>query len=255
MTQPRVAIVGTRRCTAYGRSVASELAADLARAGVAVVSGVAAGIDGVAQRAALDAGGYVVGVVGTGLDQVYPRVNAELWHRLAAHGTLLGEYPLGTPPAKWHFPARNRLIAALSDVVVVIESPERGGSMYTVDAALERDRLVMAVPGPVTSRTSEGPNRLLAEGAGVARDAADVLVALGNMAPASPRRTDHGDPPDAVVAAHVAVLDALGWEAATVDELMLRAAADLTVISVALRELQAHGIVEETGGWWERVRR
>lgn len=252
---PRVAIIGTRRCTAYGRAVARNLGCDLARAGITVVSGVAAGIDGVAQLAALDAGGRVVGVVGTGLDRVYPRVNAGLWHRLAVEGTLISEYPLGTGAARWRFPARNRLIAALSDAVVVVESPERGGSMYTVEAALERDREVLVIPGPVTSPTSDGPNRLLVEGATPVRDVADVMAALGHCSP-TPLT---GDAPTRTAAQqsaheHQWLLDALGWEAATVDELMLRTVGGLTRLSMALSRLQADGLVDETGGWWERRR-
>ena len=160
----RVGIIGTRRCSAYGRTVAQLLGTGLAAHGVAVVSGLATGIDGIAQRAALDEGGPVIGVVGSGLDCVYPAANRTLWADVAQYGTLLSEYPLGTPAVQWHFPARNRIVAALSEVLVVVESGASGGSMYTVDAAVERDRPVMAVPGPITSATSVGTNRLLADG-------------------------------------------------------------------------------------------
>jgi DNA processing protein len=242
LSVPRVAVVGTRRCTAYGRAVAREL-----------VSGGAAGIDGEAQRAALDAGGRVVGVVGSGLDQVYPRSNAGLWHRLGEESTLLSEYPLGVEPARWRFPARNRLIAALSDLVVVVESADRGGSLYTVDAALERGRAVAAVPGPVTSVTSAGPNRLLVDGAFPVRGVPDVVCLLG--CPPAPAGSDGGSavghPADAAVAW---LLDALGWEAATVDELVLRTGRGLAAVTAALGELRATGAVNEIGGWWERLR-
>ena len=155
-SRPSVGIVGTRRCTAYGRSVAGRLGADLAEAGVSVVSGVAAGIDGAAQRAAMQAGGHVVGVVAGGLDRPYPRVNEDLWHRLAATGTLLSEYPLGTDPTRWRFPARNRLIAALSDLVIVVESPEKGGSMvkqpYVFALGLARGRGAHGEPQQISQR-------------------------------------------------------------------------------------------------------
>ena len=178
---PRVAIVGTRRCTRYGFDLARELGADLAAAGVQVVSGLALGIDGAAHRGALDAAGGAppIGVVASGLDVVYPRAPPAAVGGGRHRGSLLSECPLGTAPEAWRFPARNRIIAALADAVVVVESAGAGGSMYTVEEALARDRPVLAVPGSVRSAASAGTNRLLAEGAGVARDADDVLAAIG----------------------------------------------------------------------------
>jgi len=171
LRRPRVAVVGTRRCTYAGRVTARQLGRDLGAAGVCVISGLAHGIDAEAHLGALEAraGAPPAAVVGTGLDVVYPRRNAELWAAVAAAGCVLCEYPLTTRPAAWRFPARNRIIAALADVVVVVESHARGGSMHTVDAALERDRPVMAVPGPVRSPASTGTNDLLAAGSGARR--------------------------------------------------------------------------------------
>ncbi|MEM8924934.1 MAG: DNA-processing protein DprA [Actinomycetota bacterium] len=174
-----VAIVGTRRCTSVGRQVATELGAELAEAGVVVVSGLAIGVDGHAPRGALAAGGRPVAVVGTGLDVVYPAANRRLWARVATEGLLLSEAPAGARPERWRFPARNRLIAALADVVVVVESHAEGGSLLTVDEAADRGRLVMAVPGSVVSPASAGTNQLLAEGCPPVRSAADVVDALG----------------------------------------------------------------------------
>ena len=180
-----VAIVGTRQCTTVGRQVATDLGAELAEAGVVVVSGLAAGIDACAHRGALAGGGRPLAVVGTGLDVVYPAANRRLWARVADAGLLASEAPAGTPPDRWRFPARNRLIAALADVVVVVESHRTGGSMHTVHEAAERGRLVMAVPGSVTSAASEGTNQLLSEGCPPVRGAADVLDALGFSVDAS----------------------------------------------------------------------
>ncbi len=177
---PAVAIVGTRRCTPTGRSVAMELGAGLASAGVTVVSGLALGIDGAAHRGALAADAApVVGVVGSGLDVVYPRGNRDLWDAVASAGTLLGEAPLGAEPEGWRFPARNRLLAALADVVVVVESKRAGGSMHTVEEAIRREVTVMAVPGSVRNPAAEGTNLLLSEGCAPACSTEDVLVALG----------------------------------------------------------------------------
>lgn len=248
---PTVAVVGTRRCSGYGRRVAAGLGRELAEAGVTVVSGVAAGIDGAAQRAAFDTGmATVVGVVGSGLDVVYPRRNTRLWNDLAASGVLLGETPLGATPLPWRFPARNRIIAALADVVVVVESRAAGGSLHTVDAAQDRDRPVMAVPGPITTRSSEGTNRLLADGCAPVCDVDDVLVALG----LSGRRSGETAADRVDDAADRAMLDALGWEPASTDEIVLRSGRSLAEVAAHLADLAARGVVEGSAGWWERVR-
>jgi len=249
-TGPAVAVVGTRRCTGYGRAVAARLGAELAEAGVVVVSGLAAGIDAAAQRAAYDTGtAPVVGVIGSGPDVIYPRRNERLWRDLAAGGVLVGETPAGGQPLKWRFPARNRIIAALSDIVVVVESRTAGGSMHTVDAAQERARPVMAVPGPITSPASAGTNRLLAEGCAPVCDTDDVLVALGLAAAERFRCAVQLDPADAQL------LDALGWEPSTVDEVVQRSGLGLAEVSRRLAELSVRGAVRDSGGWWERVAR
>jgi DNA processing protein len=248
-TSPTVAVVGTRRCSGYGRAVADEVGGALAGLGVQVVSGVATGIDAAAQRAALASGGEVVGVVGSGLDVVYPSRNRALWSDLGERGVLLSEWPLGTPPAPWRFPARNRIIAALADVVVVVESGERGGSLYTVEEALRRDRVVMAVPGPIRSAASAGTNRLLRDGAAPFCSVDDVLTALGlcgRLLPVVDRPTASTD--------QQAVLDAMGWEPCTVDELADRCPLTLPAITAELAALEVAGSVRSTAGWWERLR-
>lgn len=174
-----VAVVGTRRCTTVGRTVAYDFGRDLADADVAVVSGLALGVDGAAHRGALDADGPVIGVVGSGIDVVYPGGNRALWHRVIEHGLLLSEAPAKARPKRWRFPARNRLIAGLSQGVVVVESHRAGGALLTVDEAVERGRPVYAVPGSVLSAASDGTNALLVEGATPVCAAADVLYDLG----------------------------------------------------------------------------
>ncbi len=248
--RPRVAIVGTRRCTWAGRSIAAELGAGLATAGVCVVSGLALGIDGAAHRGALAAkAAPPVAVVGTGLDVVYPRRNAALWEAVGTTGAVLSEYPLGTRPEPWRFPARNRVVAALADVVVVVESHARGGSLHTVTAALERDVPVMAVPGPVRSPASAGTNALLGAGAPPVRDAEDVLIALGLDSRASGRRGDPADWPYDLV--ELDVLRELQHGPTTVEQLAERMARDLRVVSVWLAHLELYGLATATGGWWE----
>jgi DNA processing protein len=245
-----VAIVGTRRCTGSGAGVARELGRELTEAGIAIVSGLALGIDGAAHRGVLDAGGAPVGVVGSGLDVVYPSRHRDLWARVAADGVLLGEAPLGVRPAAWRFPARNRMIAALADVVVVVESHAAGGSMHTVHEAIERSRTVMAVPGSVRSPSAAGTNQLLAEGCPPVRDATDVLVALGLTAATRAAAPDPRVRPGSLGRT---VLAAFDWEPATLEHLAVRTGLPLPDLAVGLEALLAAGWVDRAGGWYERV--
>ena len=182
-----IALVGARNPLPYGREVAAAMARGLAAADVTVVSGMAMGIDSVAHTAALQAfqggrppgtGGRTVAVLATGADRAYPARSHQLHRRIAAEGCVVSEFPPGHPPRRWQFPARNRLIAALSAGTVVIEGGERSGSLITADFAAELGRFVAAVPGPVTSRMSEGPLTLLKSGAELVRNATDVLDLL-----------------------------------------------------------------------------
>jgi DNA processing protein len=174
-----VAIVGARRATSYGREVARSLAADLANAGISVISGLAFGIDACAHHGALDAGGPTVAVLGCGPDTAYPAAHRGLWRQVAEHGAVVSELPPGATPWRWTFPARNRIIAGLAGMTVVVEAAERSGSLVTARLAREAGRELGAVPGPVTSPASAGPNQLLADGADVVRGATDALAVLG----------------------------------------------------------------------------
>jgi len=163
---PCVAIVGSRRCSTYGQNAATMLARDLAKRGVTIVSGLARGIDAAAHRGALEAGGRTVAVMGTGLDQIYPRDHNKLVDEiLASGGALVSEFPLATPPAPQNFPYRNRVISGLSLGVLLIEAAENSGSLITARLAMEQNREVWAVPGNITSRNSFGTNYLI-KGAG-----------------------------------------------------------------------------------------
>jgi DNA processing protein len=173
-----VTIVGARRATSYGREVARELARELAAAGMVVVSGLAFGIDACAHRGALDAGGQTIAVQGCGVDNAYPAAHRSLWRRIGEEGLLISEFPPGAAPWRWTFPARNRIMAALAGMTVVVEGAARSGSLITADLAADLGRDLGAVPGPVTSRASAGPNNLLAGGACLVRDAQDVLDAM-----------------------------------------------------------------------------
>lgn len=186
-----VTVVGARRASSYGREVSRELGSELARAGLTVVSGLAFGIDACAHRGALE-GGLTVAVLGSGADVPYPRSHRALWREVTAAGLVLSELPPGSTPWRWSFPARNRIMAALAGMTVVVEAAERSGSLITADLAMDLGRDLGAVPGPVGSRLSAGPNDLLAGGACLVRDAQDVLDAM--LGPGT-RRLDRAGPP------------------------------------------------------------
>jgi DNA processing protein len=259
LERPRVGIVGTRRCTGYGRDVARQLGREMAAAGVGVVSGLALGIDGASHQGALaGTGAPPTGVVGSGLDVVYPRRHADLYRRVAGSGVLLSEAPVGARPEPWRFPARNRLIAGLAQVLVVVESHHAGGSLHTVRAAAERGVPVMAVPGPIRSPASAGTNQLISEGCAPVCGAADILVALaletpGSPLPRPPAPAPDPRPPPAAGGAGAAVLEALGWQAVGVDELLARTELAPGPLAAALAHLERDGWARGGGGWWERV--
>lgn len=175
---PSVAIVGSRQATDYGKQITYKLASDLARSGIAIVSGLAYGIDAVAQQAAVENGGVAIAVLAHGLNQIYPVSNRGLAKLILKNGALVSEYPEGVEPRKWHFVARNRLISGLSKAVIITEANASSGSLITANFALEQNRLVMAIPGNITSPRSAGPNNLIKSGAIPITDASDVLAAL-----------------------------------------------------------------------------
>ena len=173
-----VAVVGTRRVTSYGREMAFQIGQGLARAGVTVVSGLAKGVDGIAHRAALEAGGRTIAVLGSGVNRIYPHEHTRLAAQIADQGAVLSDYGPDRKPDAPNFPARNRIISGLSLGVVVIEAPERSGALITVDFAADQGRDVFAVPGSATAPNSAGTNTLIREGARLVRSADDVLEDL-----------------------------------------------------------------------------
>lgn len=183
-SRPMVAVVGTRRPTAYGRAVAERLGRELARLGAVVVSGMARGIDSAAHRGALAEGGTTIAVLGGGADVCYPPEAAPLYRAMRERGAVLSEQPPGAEPRRENFPERNRIISGLCHGVVVVEAGERSGTLITVAHAMEQGREVFAVPGPVTSPMSQGPHRLIRDGACLVQRGRDVLEELGFVAPA-----------------------------------------------------------------------
>lgn len=176
--QASVAIIGARDCSEYGRYVAERLGRLMGKNGVQVVSGMARGIDGIAQGAALEAGGSSFAVLGSGVDVCYPAQNRELYESLKVNGGILSEYPPGTPARAGNFPPRNRIVSGLADAVVVVEAREKSGTLITVDMALEQGKEVFAVPGRLTDGLSAGCNRLLKMGAGILTEEGEFLEEL-----------------------------------------------------------------------------
>jgi len=174
-----VAVVGARNASQEGLTAAYEIALDLGRAGIVVVSGLARGVDSAAHVGALDAGGGTIAVLGTGIDRVYPPESHALFERIAAHGLLVSEFSPGAAPEDWHFPRRNRIISGLSKAVVVIEAREKSGSLITARLAADQGRDVMAVPGTFVGGRNKGANALLRDGAKLVESAVDILQELG----------------------------------------------------------------------------
>jgi DNA processing protein len=240
-----VALVGSRHASAYGREVAEYLGCELARARVTVVSGMARGVDAAAHRGALAAGGPTAAVWGAGPDRVYPSEHDQMAEEIAAHGCLMTEYPPGSPPRAHHFPERNRIIAGLVEVVIVVEADERSGALITARLALEEGREVMAVPGSVFSRLSTGPNGLLRAGAAPVLTADDVLAVLGM--PPQPTITPAAEPPLLVAIPP--------GEAVTVDHLAAAAGQPVAQVLQGLLELELAGqLTRESDGRYRRSR-
>ncbi|HEX2485541.1 MAG TPA: DNA-processing protein DprA, partial [Myxococcota bacterium] len=188
LAAPAVAIVGARAASCYGRAVAQALGASLARVGIAVVSGLARGVDAAAHEGALEAGGVTLALQGCGPERVYPAEHERLARRIAERGALVTELAPGTPPRPVQFPLRNRLISALSRAVVVVEARERSGSLSTARHAADQGVEVLAVPGPIDAPTSRGANRLLRDGARPLLEVRDVLDAIGVRVRRAPER-------------------------------------------------------------------
>jgi DNA processing protein len=231
--QPVAALVGARRATDAGLAIARRLAAGVAESGGLVVSGLALGVDAAAHDGALSAGGVTVAVLGCGVDVTYPRTNRRLYARIRERGLLVSEYPPGTPPAPWRFPARNRLIAALADASVVVEARAGSGALITADHALDLGRDVLAVPGAAGLTSAAGGNGLLKAGAGMIESAEELCSWLGLAPPAAAGELPQGDERD--------VLAALADHPATGDQLSFRLSFAPARVAAALVRLELAG--------------
>ena len=240
-----VAVVGTRKATVYGKEVARRLCSELARNRVTVVSGLARGIDGVAHRAALDAGGRTIAVMGCGLDRIYPPEHRKLAQDIIGNGALVSDYPLGVPPDAGNFPPRNRIISGLSLGVVVVEAGERSGALITVNFALEQGREVFAVPGNILNRSSMGCNRLIHDGAKMVLGVEDILEELNLTMIAHQAQARAALPADETEAR---LLELISDEPLHVDELCRRSQLPIQRVSSALTMMELKGMVRQVGG-------
>ncbi|MBK9054769.1 MAG: DNA-protecting protein DprA [Chloroflexi bacterium] len=241
-----VAVVGTRRLTTYGRQVTHELVTGLVRQGITIVSGLAKGIDAVAHKAALDAGGRTLAVLGSGLDNIYPSENRKLAQQIyGGQGAVISEYPLGMPPDARNFPPRNRLISGLSLGVVVIEAGEKSGALITARFAAEQDRDVFAVPGPINSAASWGTNRLIQEGAKLVMRVEDILEELNlfMMAEQVAIQAVVPDTPEEAVLLHH-----MSRQPVHIDELVRVSGLNGATTSSTLMLMELKGIIQQVGG-------
>ncbi|HZK23871.1 MAG TPA: DNA-processing protein DprA [Oscillospiraceae bacterium] len=242
LSQFSVAIVGSRKATAYGRAAAEKFAGELASAGVVIISGLARGIDSHAHLGALQANGLTAAVLGSGLDICYPPENRALREKIVQSGVVISEFPPGAQPKPAHFPMRNRIISGLSQATIVVEAAEKSGALITADCALEQGREVFAVPGSIHSPTSRGCHRLIKEGAAVAESAADVLQYLGqNVLLETVAALE-------LTAVQALVISALEYEPTHFDQLIKATNLTAAELSSVLVELELAGFLQKLSG-------
>lgn len=241
-----IGIVGTRNATIYGREVAEMLATDLVRNGITVVSGLARGIDGIAHKAAIDAGGRTLAVMGSGVDVIYPPEHRKLAQQIAEHGALISDYPPGTQPEATNFPPRNRIISGLSLGVVVIEADEKSGALITTQFAAEHGREVFAVPGNIFSKTSRGTNKLIQNGAKAVLSVNDILEEL-NLGMVTSQLEFQMSAPSDLTDIESLLLSKLSHEPITTDELIRQVNQPTGEVTTALMMLELKGIIRGAG--------
>jgi len=243
LARPAVAIVGSRKATPYGTTITSNLAGDLARAGIVIVSGLAIGVDGIAHKAALEAGGQVIAVLPCGLDRIYPARHRDLAMQILEQGGgLVTEYPEGTNIHKGNFIARNRIISGLSDAVLITEAVEKSGSLHTADFALDQGRAVLAVPGNITSPTSRGTNNLIKSGAIPVTEVADVLRSIGIEPLLAAKQPPASSNPNEQV-----LIDLLADGLQDGSELLSRSQLDVSIFNQSLTMLEIRGHIRPLG--------
>ena len=240
-----VAVVGSRHPTSYGKVAAERIAMGLSRRGVTVVSGLARGVDTAAHHGAIAGGGRTIGVLGCGIDIIYPPENRDLYDRVASQGAVISEFPLGTPPESDHFPIRNRVISGISRGVAVVEATLRSGSLITARFALEQGRDVYAIPGNVDSARSEGTNRLIKQGAKLVTQAEDILEEILHLPPSQPA---DALPQPNLSEEETKVFATLGRDSIHIDQVISRSALSSPKVAAILLSLELAGHVKQLPG-------
>ena len=241
MNLPTIGIVGARKCTDYGNWACKKLVGELTDLGITVISGLAAGIDGIAHKTALSKNGYSIGVLGNGLDIVYPRSNQRLYEEMFVNGTVISEYPIGTAAANWNFPRRNRIISGLSLGVVVIEAKEKSGSLITASYAAEQGKEIFALPGNINSIYSVGTNRLIRDGAIPLLDIDDILINVSKLKDYAAEQDDKGVIELEGMEKEVLELYNRGY--ITVDSIVEQSKLDVVEVSITMTILELKGII------------
>jgi len=243
-----IAVVGSRTATPYGIDQSKILGRELARQGITVVSGMARGIDTGAHRGALNGKGKTLAVLGSGLNVIYPKENAKIFEEITMSGAVISEFPLDTRPEPGNFPMRNRIISGLSRGVVVVEAKQRSGALITADFALEQGRDVFAIPGPVSSKTSEGTNNLIKQGAKLISGIEDILEEYYDITPRTGPKNNDRDEPLALDRDERIIIQCMGYDPQHFDEIIANTKLDIGSLSTFLLKLEFKGIVKSLPG-------
>jgi DNA processing protein len=260
LTSLQLSMVGSRNPTVSGRRTASEFAGCLALAGLTITSGLALGIDAASHTGALEAGKPTIAVMGTGLDRVYPASNRDLAHRIAEHGALVSEFPIGTPPRPENFPRRNRIISGLSLGTLVVEAATRSGSLISARCAAEQGREVFAIPGSIHNPLSRGCHALIRQGAKLVETAQDIIDELGALAAATTviaqsSNAENAEPSPELAPDYIQLLDSMGYNHASVDMLVETNGLTPAVVSSMLLQLELKGFIASCpGGLYNRLK-
>jgi DNA processing protein len=239
---PCVSCIGTRWPSDYGKMITPDIVTDLSLEGIVIVSGMARGIDSISHKTAIERGQNTIAILGTGIDIVFPPENAKLAKEIQNNGAIMSEFPLGTPPLQYHFPLRNRIIAGMSDATLVLEAKQKSGALITANLALEEGREVFAVPGPIYSKTSEGCNNLIKQGAHPVTSAQDIFCVFGIKGLIKHNKEIKGNNKE-----ENSILNILKSESATTDEIIKKTKLDTGTVNSAIILLEIEKKIKRSG--------
>jgi DNA processing protein len=250
---PSISIVGSRKCTPYGKNIAYKFAKEFSSYSIPVVSGLALGIDSSAHRGAIDGNGKTIAVIGNGVDRVYPSSNRTLAKVISTSGAVISEFPLGMRPEKYNFPFRNRIISGISIATIVVEAAEKSGSLITARLAAEQGKDVFAVPGNITSKTSKGTNNLLKDGAIPITEVGDVISYIGEFKSLSYTEGQNNLVMNKISSEESNILSVMENSAETIDEISLKTGIKPTRLVSILTYMEINGVIKKVGGRYIKV--